>query len=164
MAASEKLETSQYELTNTFFFILEKEKMSFPPASIRPYEEFLCTAVLPAPVTPNQDKHSPMLRAREAMNSSNRRSGIAANILMSPLKGLVLSSPRNKSAARNEEIFHNEKRRLEREIHAKELHIYELTDQLKDREEKHQRLGKSCRHSVRLFRLMTHDFRFHSAL
>lgn len=97
VAASEKLETSQYEMTNLFFFILEKEKMSFPPVSVKPYEEFLGTTALTGHVTPNKDKRSPMLRAREAMNTS-RRSGVGANLLLSPLKAIALSSPRNKSA------------------------------------------------------------------
>ena len=98
VAASEKLETSQYEMTNLFFFILEKEKMSFPPATVKPYEEFLGTTALPGSVTPNKDKRSPMLRARESMNSSSRRSGVASNLLLSPLKAIALSSPRSKSS------------------------------------------------------------------
>jgi hypothetical protein len=149
--ASELLDTKNYTRIQILYDILETKKLKFPPNDISYYEEFLCHG------NTNDDVDGDSLKVKQEVNnlSMNTQSNdivttpvkhtkralyesdCMSNIdyLLSPMKKASIEIKKSDETKDNIDDLYNEKWKLERDCHQKELFIFELQDQIKERDD-----------------------------
>ena len=130
----EKLEKPQCDIIESFYCLMNRDNLKFPPKSIKLYEEFLCMA--------NSTRRSISKEFKNASpgsaHSSNtpRSASASVNYLLSPMQKACLFSPRDKNKKKMDEFeFFNEKKKLEKEIQNKDMSIYDLQYEIKEKEQ-----------------------------
>ena len=130
----EKLEKPQCDIMDSFYWLIDQHKLKFPPKSIKLYEEFLC---MPSSTRRSISKEFKNASPGSAHSSHTPRSASAnVSYLLSPMQKACLFSPRDKSKKKMDDFeFFNEKKKLEKEIQNKDMSIYDLQYEIKEKEQ-----------------------------
>ena len=133
----EKLEKSHYETMEAFYSITESHKAKFPPIDVKIYEEFL---FLPSKYFGERSINSTPIRKHSNFVTSTPHQknssmcGAGASYLLSPMQKISLQSPRDKHIRKKmEEEFFNERKKLEKEIRNRENLIYDLKQEINEK-------------------------------
>ena len=128
----EKLEKSQCDIIESFYYLTNRNNLKFPPKSVKPYEEFLCMQ--------NSARRSISKEFKNASpgsaHSSNTPRSASVNYLLSPMQKACLFSPRDQNKKKMDEFeFFNQKKKLEKEIQNRDMSIYDLQYEIKEKEQ-----------------------------
>lgn len=134
--ASDKLISFYYEMIANFYTLCEKHKIHIPAVPIEFYTNYLTISETERKSISKEVSHH-----RTPPRTPRGSTLQSVNYILSPMQRASINSPKEK-LKRIDEEFQIEKKKLENTVQQKEMLIFELQDQVKEKIERMEKLGK----------------------